>query len=222
MDTGTIDVMEVLQTIPGVVRSEFFIQRISGLSKILRDSDLRFDILGFSFGPNSSELETEYTELSIEGTPVNFRAAPSGASHTTGFTINNADLSKYLPQGKTQSVVYAALKIRTRKKGLLGFWKSWDDYSVPLTFHLFPEYAGSVTITGTYRKLEWIPDPESPLKWAHATPSYNYPGGMPENVYTNDVDAHHRLSNPRLSTEGANPRDGLAFSNFDPRLPPPA
>jgi hypothetical protein len=66
-------------------------------------------------------------------------------------------------------------------------------------------------------KPDWILK-SADQRWAFTTPSYNYPGGMPSKVYRHDVDTHHQLRNPRVTSEHIN---GFPFSDLNsyPNLP---
>jgi hypothetical protein len=122
-------------------------------------------------------------------------------------------IKKYRPDltAKKAGILRISIEAETKRKGMLG-WGNAVAHSIPVSLTLLPAYAGTVTVSATYKKKEWII--ESPdQRWAFTTPAYSYPGGMPSKIYSHVIDIDHQLRNPRVT---ANSTDaGYAFSDLN-------
>jgi hypothetical protein len=206
MDSGTIDLQGLLNSIPGMKQENFLIQRITGLSQIVRKNDFTFKVMGFGFGAGDTQIKPDFKGLFLNGHHIQCNASVGAETRTSEFTIKRSDLEQFQPSGKNQTIVQVVLEIEiTKPKGWLEWW-DWSDhresYKVPLSLHLFPPYAGTVTLSGSYDRIDWIPD-EMGKQWTFGTQDRNHQSAVPE-THEASVDIDHLLRNPRFGAHGDN------------------
>jgi hypothetical protein len=220
LDTGTLDVMTILGAIPGIDRETFFIQRITGLSKIYTGKDLHFKIKGIGFGADSSQARTDLQSFVIENHPVKCTRTIDQEPFTSDFDISSVDLASFQPKEKTPVVLHAELIVNVTSKRLF-FFDGTTTYHVPLAINLFPTYAGSITVTGNYRQAEWKLETKD-RQWTYTSPNHDQHDGpvihFPWTIYAPEppevaLDDNHQMRNARFWAEWNN-GDTRGFSDY--------
>lgn len=198
-DTAVIDFANLSEVVP-FKKLPFFIQRIDGIAQVISEGEYHMRVLAYGLTPGTEGKSSALSLVTIKQgreLTITTRISISGAGVADIF-IPSRELIAYFNESRPVILPIELRMTVTEKKGFIFKKDSLTTISAPVGLALYPQRAGTVTVTAKYPVYGWVKATCPPDKTCPRESKRERAGdGERSSMLTQEIRVAGGLSNPK-------------------------